>query len=172
MTGTTCEIKRSYPFQAKIPCMTLNNLIMENAEEFKAPQLAGPREKTGSTDFGNVMYDVPGCCTSRYRLIINNGFCNSSVIRSKRRLMIVPKKEKPITAFLICALSALRLCVWLFDNWYIHLLYVNKGFLFAFRAVQGKVFQFGIVPYLQPCFAVAYGAYYPFGIHTKCPNPR
>ena len=116
MTGTTCEIKRSYPFQAKIPCMTLNNLIMENAEEFKAPQLAGPREKTGSTDFGNVMYDVPGCCTSRYRLIINNGFCNSFVIRSKRRLMIVPKKEKPITAFLICALSALRLCVWLFDN--------------------------------------------------------
>ena len=62
MTGTTCEIERSYPFQVKIPCMTLNNLIMENAEEFKAPQLAGPREKTGSTDFGNVMYDVPGCC--------------------------------------------------------------------------------------------------------------
>ena len=116
MTGTTCEIKRSYPFQAKIPCMTLNNLIMENAEEFKAPQLAGPKKKTGSTDFGNIMYDVPGCCTSRYRLIINNGFCNSFVIRSKRRLMIVPKKEKPITAFLICALSALRLCVWLFDN--------------------------------------------------------
>ena len=62
MTGTTCEIERSYPFQAKIPCMILNDLIMENAEEFKAPQLAGPREKTGSTDFGNVMYDVPGCC--------------------------------------------------------------------------------------------------------------
>ena len=110
--------------------------------------------------------------TSRSRRIINNGFCKTSVIRSKRRLMIVPKKEKPITAFLICALSALRLCVWLFDNWYIHLLYVNKGFLFAFRAVQRKVFQFGIVPYLQPCFTVAYGAYYPFGIHTKCPNPR
>ena len=54
--------------------------------------------------------------TSRSRRIINNGFCKTSVIRSKRRLMIVPKKEKPITAFLICALSALRLCVWLFDN--------------------------------------------------------
>jgi len=35
---------------------------MENARKFEAPQLAGPREKTGSTDFGNVMYDVPGCC--------------------------------------------------------------------------------------------------------------
>ncbi len=62
MTGTTCEIERSYPFQAKIPCLTLNDLIMENARKFEAPQLAGPREKTGSTDFGNVMYDVPGCC--------------------------------------------------------------------------------------------------------------
>ena len=62
MTGTTCETERSYPFQAKIPCLTLNDLIMENARKFEAPQLAGPREKTGSTDFGNVMYDVPGCC--------------------------------------------------------------------------------------------------------------
>ncbi len=55
MTGTTCETERSYPFQAKIPCLTLNDLIMENARKFEAPQLAGPREKTGSTDFGNVM---------------------------------------------------------------------------------------------------------------------
>lgn len=28
MTGTTCETERSYPFQAKIPCLTLNDLIM------------------------------------------------------------------------------------------------------------------------------------------------
>ena len=62
MTGTTYDIERSYPFKAKIPCITLNNLIMENAGQFDAPQITGPREKTGSTDFGNVMYDVPGCC--------------------------------------------------------------------------------------------------------------
>jgi RNA polymerase sigma-70 factor (ECF subfamily) len=30
--------------------------------------------------------------------------------------MSVTKKKEPITAFLICVLSALRLCVWLFDN--------------------------------------------------------
>ena len=35
---------------------------MENAHFFQAPQITGPREKTGSTDFGNVMYEVPGCC--------------------------------------------------------------------------------------------------------------
>ena len=62
MTGTTYDIERSYPFKAKIPCITLNDLIMENARQFDAPQNTGPREKTGSTDFGNVMYDVPGCC--------------------------------------------------------------------------------------------------------------
>ena len=55
MTGTTYDIERSYPFKAKIPCITLNDLIMENAGQFDAPQITGPREKTGSTD-------VPGCC--------------------------------------------------------------------------------------------------------------
>ena len=62
MTGTTCDLERSYPFKAKIPCVTLNDRIMENAHFFQAPQITGPREKTGSTDFGNVMYEVPGCC--------------------------------------------------------------------------------------------------------------
>lgn len=62
MTGTTYDIERSYPFKAKIPCIALNDLIMENARQFDAPQITEPREKTGSTDFGNVMYDVPGCC--------------------------------------------------------------------------------------------------------------
>ena len=62
MTGTTYDIERSYPFKAKIPCITLNDLIMENAGQFDAPQITGPREKTGATDFVNVMYDVPGCC--------------------------------------------------------------------------------------------------------------
>ena len=62
MTGTTCDLERSYPCKAKIPCVTLNDLIMENAHFFQAPQITGPREKTGSTDFGNVMYEVPGCC--------------------------------------------------------------------------------------------------------------
>ena len=62
MTDTTSELERSYPIKGKIPCLALNDLMMKNANEFQAPQIAGPREKTGSTDFGNVMYEVPGCC--------------------------------------------------------------------------------------------------------------
>lgn len=62
MTETSYDAEASYPFMAKIPCLALNDLIMENARYFEAPQLAPPREKTGSTDFGNVMYHVPGSC--------------------------------------------------------------------------------------------------------------
>ena len=35
---------------------------MKNAELVNAPTIRPPREKTGSTDFGNVMYNVPGSC--------------------------------------------------------------------------------------------------------------
>lgn len=62
MTGTEYEIERDYPFMAKIPSYKLNELLMENARAFDAPQIEPPREKTGSTDFGNVMYQVPGSC--------------------------------------------------------------------------------------------------------------
>ena len=60
ITGTTYTVERDPAYKAKIPCMCLNDLIMENAKAFDAPQIAPPREKTGSTDFGNVMYEVPG----------------------------------------------------------------------------------------------------------------
>ena len=62
MTETAFTMERDPAYSAKIPCMKLNELMMENAGAFGAPQLAPPREKTGSTDFGNVMYAMPGSC--------------------------------------------------------------------------------------------------------------
>ena len=62
MTGTTFEVQRDLPFRSKIVCRTVNDLLMENAMLEKAPEIAPPREKTGSTDFGNVLYEVPGSC--------------------------------------------------------------------------------------------------------------
>ena len=35
---------------------------MANAEAVNAPRIRAPREKTGSTDFGNIMHRVPGSC--------------------------------------------------------------------------------------------------------------
>lgn len=60
--GVTYEIQREKQLFNKIPVPLLNQLLMENAELAGAPQLAPPREKTGSTDFGNVMYQIPGSC--------------------------------------------------------------------------------------------------------------
>lgn len=60
--GVEYEIKQGKTFFNKIPVLLLNKLLMENAQLAGAPQLAPPREKTGSTDFGNVMYEIPGSC--------------------------------------------------------------------------------------------------------------
>ena len=62
MTETEVEIIAEKEVDNKIPAMRLNQLIMEQAELVKAPRIRPPREKTGSTDFGNIMHRVPGSC--------------------------------------------------------------------------------------------------------------
>lgn len=62
MTETECEIIQTKALDSKIPVLSLNELLMKNAEILSAPRITPPREKTGSTDFGNVMYRVPGSC--------------------------------------------------------------------------------------------------------------
>lgn len=62
MTETEYKIREMPFFQSKIPVLSLNELLMKNAALLEAPVIRPAREKTGSTDFGNVMYDVPGSC--------------------------------------------------------------------------------------------------------------
>ncbi len=62
MTDTSVDIHVDKELDSKIPVYSLNDLLMKNARLMDAPQLDAPREKTGSTDFGNVMYRVPGSC--------------------------------------------------------------------------------------------------------------
>ena len=62
MTETDVEIIEEKKVDNKIPVLTLNDLVMKQAEEIPAPRIAPAREKTGSTDFGNVMRRVPGTC--------------------------------------------------------------------------------------------------------------
>lgn len=62
MTDTTYDIQRDMPFKSKIVCHSVNDLLMKNAAYEKAPSIAAPRKKTGSTDFGNVLYEIPGSC--------------------------------------------------------------------------------------------------------------
>lgn len=60
--GVSYELTQGKTFYNKIPVLLLNELLMKNAKLAGAPQIAPPREKTGSTDFGNVMYEIPGSC--------------------------------------------------------------------------------------------------------------
>ena len=62
MTETTCEIIEKSHLDSKVPSYIINDLIMENARAVDAPQLGAPPEKTGSTDFGNVLHTLPGAC--------------------------------------------------------------------------------------------------------------
>ena len=62
MTETTCEIIEKSHLDSKVPSYIINDLIMVNARAVDAPQLGAPREKTGSTDFGNVLHTLPGAC--------------------------------------------------------------------------------------------------------------
>lgn len=62
MTQTQVSIAYGQRIEGKIPAIALNDLLMEMAELFDAPDRKPPREKTGSTDFANVMHRIPGSC--------------------------------------------------------------------------------------------------------------
>lgn len=62
MSGVTYEIIEEQALDNKIPVITLNDLLIKNAELINVPGITPPREKTGSTDFGNVMHEIPGSC--------------------------------------------------------------------------------------------------------------
>lgn len=62
MTETEVEINRRKDIDNKIPAIRLNEVIMENAAAVNAPVIRPPRQKTGSTDLGNVMQLMPGSC--------------------------------------------------------------------------------------------------------------
>lgn len=61
-TGTTVEIKETKSFDNKISVKSINELLIENARLYNAPNITPPRKKTGSTDFSSVMYRIPGAC--------------------------------------------------------------------------------------------------------------
>ena len=62
MTETEVEMIREKAVDNKIPVLSLNDLVMKQAADVGAPRIRPAREKTGSTDFGNVMRRVPGTC--------------------------------------------------------------------------------------------------------------
>lgn len=62
MTETQAEYHEGIMLENKIPNFTLNDLLMQHAKALGAPNCQPPRQRTGSTDFANVMHRVPGSC--------------------------------------------------------------------------------------------------------------
>lgn len=62
IADVTYTIQEGDRLANKIPVLSLNDLLMENAKQVHAPRMSPPREKTGSSDFSNVMYELPGSC--------------------------------------------------------------------------------------------------------------
>lgn len=62
MAQTSFEIHEIKRTDSRIPVFSLNEIILNNAATYNAPNIRPPREKTGSSDFSNVMYNVPGAC--------------------------------------------------------------------------------------------------------------
>lgn len=62
MADVEYELIKEKSVDNKVPCYTLNQVMMENAAACHAPGLGPVRKKTGSTDFGNVTNHMPGCC--------------------------------------------------------------------------------------------------------------
>lgn len=62
MTETEYKLECEKTLESKVPSYKLNQLLMNNAQIIDAPNIQSSREKTGSTDFGNVTYLIPGAC--------------------------------------------------------------------------------------------------------------
>lgn len=96
MTETTYEINVVKTLESKVPVYKLNELLMENAELVDAPARKPAREKTGSTDFGNVTYLVPGSC-------IRVAFVDSHVSSHSTEFADAGKTEKGHNAVITAA---------------------------------------------------------------------
>lgn len=62
MTGTKYETSEYGHYRSQIPIFCLNDVIIGNAKAVQAERITSPRQKTGSTDFGNVSQVVPSAC--------------------------------------------------------------------------------------------------------------
>lgn len=109
MTDTSYEIHRDPAFMSKIPSYTLNDIAMEQAEIFSAPQISEPRKKTGSTDFGNVMYYVPGTC-------IRIAFVDEGTPAHSEGYVKAGKTERAHNALLIASQILAGTCIELLNN--------------------------------------------------------
>ena len=60
MSGTTVDYSVAADCKSKIPMHLLTSVLMKHAQALNAPQMIPFRERTGTTDAGNLMRVIPG----------------------------------------------------------------------------------------------------------------
>lgn len=104
MAGVSYDITETSSLDNKIPVLLLNDLLIENAKLIGVPGITPPREKTGSTDFGNVMHEIPGSCI-RIKFVPSGTsshsqeFLNSGKSKEAHNAIIYGAKTLAITAY-------------------------------------------------------------------------
>lgn len=78
MTGTTVDIEKTQGMVGKLPNLTLNRLIMDNAERLNAPARLPYRTRTGATDFAYVTQMMPAA-VSRFAFVPEGSTSHSQV---------------------------------------------------------------------------------------------
>lgn len=96
MTETSSMIDCKKTLESKVPVHLLNDILMKNAEGIDAPVRRPSREKTGSTDFGNVTYELPGAC-------IRIAFVDENVSSHSQEFLDGAKTERGRDAVIIAA---------------------------------------------------------------------
>ena len=88
------------------------------------------------------------------------------MVRMSAGTICYQKKRADNPRLMANGLSALRLCVWLFDNFRIELFYIYQSFLFTLRAIKREIFQYCIRAQLNSGFIFANRTEQPF--HFTC----
>lgn len=109
MTETEADIIEEKSVDNKIPVLSLNKLVISNAERAGAPNIGPSREKTGSTDFGNVMHRVPGTC-------IRIAFVDSGAAAHSKEYLSAGKTQKAHDAIVYGARTLAMTALDLIEN--------------------------------------------------------
>ncbi len=109
MSGTTVTLQRMKRLESKIPVLALNELLMHNAELVDAPTRRPPREKTGSTDFGNVTSVLPGA-------VIRVAFVPEGTPSHSQEFLRAGKSDEAHAALLFAAKILAGTCCDILEN--------------------------------------------------------
>lgn len=109
MTETTYIYERDPAYTSNITCPTLDELLMKYAEIFSAKQIGNKEAGSGSTDFGNISYALPGAC-------LNIAFCKPTGIAHSEDYLEAGKEKSAHEAISCSAKTIAAACLEIIED--------------------------------------------------------